>query len=269
MTVLQQWLRALLIIIAFLAMSGDKAKADRMSVNLTTHQVSITSNFTGATITLFGAIRHAKGYRELRRGEEIAQFDVIVLIKGPEKDVTIRRKERIGGVWVNKAAITFDDVPGFFYVASTRNLEDIASDTMRHRLELSPDDIDLEEFAIHGDGLSPEEIADFQEAVVRQQIRAGLYGYSEGGITMRDHTLFSAKIDVPANVPVGDYKAQILLMRDGVVIDSQSLRPSIIKVGVERAIYKFAHDYSFFYGVFAVVFAGFAGWLASVVFRRD
>jgi hypothetical protein len=34
-------------------------------------------------------------------------------------------------------------------------------------------------------------------------------------------------------------------------------------------IYNFAHDYSLFYGLFAIAFAVAAGWLAAVAFRRN
>jgi hypothetical protein len=33
-------------------------------------------------------------------------------------------------------------------------------------------------------------------------------------------------------------------------------------------IYKFAHEYSLFYGLFAIAFAVGSGWLAAVAFRR-
>ena len=50
-------------------------------------------NFTGANIFLFGAIEG-----------EISpdnKPDVIVVVRGPEKPLIARKKERIAGVWVN------------------------------------------------------------------------------------------------------------------------------------------------------------------------
>ena len=43
---------------------------------------------------------------------------------------------------------------------------------------------------------------------------------------------------------------------------------NIKKAGLSELIYRFAHDYSVFYGLFAIAFAVASGWLAAVAFRR-
>jgi uncharacterized protein (TIGR02186 family) len=243
------------------------AIAEKLSINLTTHQVAISSNFTGATITLFGAIQHGPGERVPSLGNKV-QDDIIVVIRGPLDDVTVRRKERTAGIWINQAAVVFESVPGFYFVASTRPLDDIVSQSMLHLNEIGTDQLHLTKHRPLTDDLSKEEIASFREAIRRQRTLDGLYGEAEGGVLLQDNTLFSMRVRIPANVPVGEYVAQVLLVRDGVVIGSNSLRPSVNKIGLERAIYRFAHIFPFLYGLTAVIIAIFAGWLASLIFRR-
>ena len=43
---------------------------------------------------------------------------------------------------------------------------------------------------------------------------------------------------------------------------------NVKKIGVEAGIYNFAHEYSFAYGVLAILIAVMSGWFASVFFRK-
>jgi len=245
------------------------AIGDKLSINLTTHQVAISSNFTGATITLFGAIQRRPASATVRLLPDEAEDDIIVVIRGPLDDVTVRRKERTAGIWINRAAVVFENVPGFYFVASTRPLDEIVSQSMLHLNEIGTDQLSLTKHKPLTDDLSDDEIEAFRQAIVRQRVQEGLYGEAEGGVLLQDNTLFSMRVRIPANVPVGEYVAQVLLIRDGMVIGSQSLRPSVNKTGIERAIFRFAHIFPTFYGITAVIIAIIAGWFASVIFRRN
>ncbi len=254
-------------LIAFGSATGALS-ADKLSVNLTTHQVAITSGFNGAEITLFGAVQ--RGPAEGPRGIVTSgRDDVIVVIRGPALTETVRRKERTAGIWINRAAVRFEDVPGFYFVASTRPLGDLLPESWRERDEIGVEHISLDEATALTASLTDEEIEEFRQAIVRQKTNANLYGQSEKGVTLQDNTLFSMRVDIPANVPVGTYVAQVLLVRDGAVIASQSLRPRVGKTGIERRIFRFAHGYPLFYGIAAVLIAVFAGWSASIIFRRS
>jgi uncharacterized protein (TIGR02186 family) len=246
-----------------LLLTSSSALSEKLSVNLTTHQVAISSNFTGATITLFGAIQ--KGDVPL---DPAIPYDIIVVVRGPDDDVTVRRKERIAGIWVNRAAVKFTSVPGFYFVASTRPLNEIVSEPLLNRNEIGIERLSLTNYVPESEDLSFKDIAGFRKAIVRQRKANRLYVEAEGDVLLQDNTLFSMRVEIPANVPVGDYVAQVLLVRDGAVIGSQSLRPSVNKTGMERMIYRFAHGSPFFYGLTAVIIAIFAGWLAAVAFRR-
>ena len=81
-------------------------------IALSTQRIEIDSNFAGTSILLFGATDVAG--------------DVVVSVRGPEEPIVVRRKLRSVGVWVNQEAIAFRNVPGYYFVATSSPLEDIA-----------------------------------------------------------------------------------------------------------------------------------------------
>lgn len=249
---------------------------DRLTVNMNEHQISITSNFTGATITLFGAITKIAEPVPIPHPLTLVPIvsregpveDIIVVIKGPAEDVTVRRKERIGGIWVNNDSVTFRDVPGFYFVAATRPIDEIADDALRNRNEIGAEHLSLLTDAATLATTSPEEIKTFREALLRRKAVAGLYGINERGVELQDNILFNMRLKVPANVPVGEYVAQVLLLRGGIVVGSQPLHPVVAKSGIERWIYNLAHAEPLIYGLIAVSLALLAGWTAAAIFSR-
>ena len=96
----------------------------------------------------------------------------------------------------------------------------------------------------------------------------GLWPSDTGPVKLTDGALFRADVQLPANVISGIYDVRILQFRDGVVFSESQTNIYIKKGGLSAKIYNFAHDYSLFYGLFAVAFAMAAGWLAAVAFRR-
>ena len=46
-------------------------------------------------------------------------MQVIVTIEGPDRPLTVRRKERRYGIWMNTEAVEVDAAPTFYAVATT------------------------------------------------------------------------------------------------------------------------------------------------------
>ena len=81
----------------------------------------------------------------------------------------------------------------------------------------------------------------------------GLYKEGSGNVTVKDEILFRANLEFPSNTPVGDYKADVYLVRDGNIIINHSTDLLVDKRGIERVIYNFAHEYPPYYGIMAVL----------------
>jgi hypothetical protein len=58
------------------------------------------------------------------------------------------------------------------------------------------------------------------------------------------------------------------LIQNDRVIAAQAIPLFIDKQGVEQAVYDFAHQWPYLYGLVAVLSAIFVGWIAAAAFRR-
>lgn len=255
-----------LLIFLAAALAGA-ARADQLVTDLSEHQVAIRSNFTGTQILLFGAVE------ALTPGRRGVNRDVVVVVQGPVRPVMVRRKERVGGVWVNHDSVTYPNVPGYYAIASTRPLEVTAPPETLKALRIGIENIApgaATARAIDGTVqiLAPDEELAFWKALIRNKRRDGLYINVPGGVTFLGQTLFRATVDIPANVPVGLYTAKVYLLQEGEIIDTISSPLYIDKRGVERFIFRMAHSDPLLYGLIAVLVAALAGWLASAVMNR-
>lgn len=237
-----------LLALLFGLIAGDARAQQSLVSDISSHRIGITSSFTGTELLLFGAL-----------GES---GDVVVVVRGPDQLVTVRRKERVAGIWVNTRAVPFATVPGFYAVATSRPLAEIAEARVLRRHGIGVDNLRFRS------GRIAEDEESFVEAIRRQRRSNGLYADIPGGVTVISGQLFRTSIAFPANVPVGQYRADVYLFRDGQVIGAQTSPIIIDKSGLERAIFTFANDLPLLYGIAAVLIAGFAGWGAAQAFRK-
>ena len=241
-----------------------------VSAALTTTNVRVTSSFRGARIVLYGAVF-----------DPTAQpSDVVVIVRGPEAPLRMARKSRVGGVWVNSRPVVFEGAPGFYMAASTRPLGEIASFGTLRRLGAGVDHLainaPLEERTETRYGVRDvvvsrlgQDYLDWRRAVVRLKEQSGLYAADEQGVTFVDRGLFKAEIDLPTAAPIGVYTAEIFLFQNGQPVSRRMRGLTVEKAGIERALYLFAHNRPWSYGLVSVAIALAAGWAASVVFRRN
>ena len=250
--------RSLWSFVAALVLSVLPANAADLVSGLSTDLIQITSNFTGADIVMFGAIEPVEDLGQ--SGDQ----DLVVVIRGPALDMTVRRKERVLGIWVNREQVAFTGLPGYYFLASTRPLDDIASVPTQERFRLGTANLQY----VTGPGIDPIEANAFRAAAIRDRKRERLYWESPTGIEFLSRTLFRARIPVPAAVPPGLYNAEVYLFQGGTVVSAQSTPLFIDKSGFERRVYDFAYQRSLAYGISAVLMAVVLGWIASLAFRQ-
>ncbi|HVO01854.1 MAG TPA: TIGR02186 family protein [Candidatus Cybelea sp.] len=249
--------RTILIALLLIVLAHPPARAKDIVADLVVHRVEITSGFSGAEMTLFGAIE-GKG-------------DVVTLVHGPYArtgelvggTVEIRKKTRSFGIWVGGAHVRFSDVPGFYAVASTQPLEEITDPAVRERYQLGVDELKPE--AVEANA---PDISDYADALVRVRQRLGLYVTKVGHVSFVGERLFRTSFSFPSTVPTGIYRVEVYLVRDGKIVDAQSFPLLVNRAGFSADIYGFAHRHAASYGVFAVVTALFFGWMAHLAFRR-
>jgi uncharacterized protein (TIGR02186 family) len=225
--------------------------------DISSHLISVTSDFTGTELLLFGATETGAEFNYSDHG------DVIIVVRGPEEKVVVRRKDRIAGIWINADSIEFSKVPSFYALVSTKPVTSITSGNVLKRLKIGPTRLSFQSTE------DTEASKPFQEAIIRKKTEESLYSDQETDIHFLGNTLFRTNIEFPANVPVGNYVAEFYLFRGGDLISAQTSPLFIKKSGLGRNIYDFAQDYPALYGIAAILVALFAGWLASAIFRKD
>ncbi|MBJ7412192.1 MAG: TIGR02186 family protein [Phenylobacterium sp.] len=241
-----------------------------ISAALTDTTVQVKSDFRGARIVLYGAVFDAAA----------RPSDVVVLVRGPEQPVRLTRKQKVAGLWLNSRPVVFRGAPGFYRAASNRPLGDIATFGTLRRLGAGVDHLPINAPAeqhietrygvrdVVVSSLGPD-YYDWRRAVVRLREKSGLYHEDGRGVRFVDRGLFRAEIALPTGAPTGVYRAEILLFQNGKPVASRARTLTVEKVGIERALYVWAHDRPWSYGLAAMAFALAAGWAASAAFRRD
>jgi uncharacterized protein (TIGR02186 family) len=226
------------------------AHAQQLVADLTDHLVAITTGFHGAAVTLFGAIEGGG--------------DVVVVVRGPERQTVVRRKSRNAGIWLNTRSVSFANAPGFYQVFATKQLDQIVPVNLRQLNEIGVDTLKLPPVGRP----NQDEVPAFRTALIENLQAEGLYGHGTGRVEMLGDKLFRATLAFPPNVPTGTYTVQIFLLRQGDMVAAQTTPLIISQTGLEADLNEFAMDQAVLYGIVAVLAAAVAGWAASLLFRN-
>ena len=253
----------LLLALLAVALTPMGARAESLVAALSSTKVFITSNFTGTEIAVFGAVEQDAGTIS-RQGP----YDIAVVLTGPKKTFVTRKKERLAGLYVNREARTYVDVPSFYSIATTRPLADIAVDALLKRFQLGLEYILLPESVVGGvEVLAGHE--NFRDAFFRLKQRGGVYREDIGRVEFLTERVYRVNMSIPANVPVGDYTVDVYLFRDQALLAQQRVTFGVEKVGFEQFMDQAAFTHSWAYGFGAVALALLTGWIAGVIFRKD
>lgn len=247
---MKRGLGALGVLLALsLSCSESAARAEGLVADLTSHLIAITTGFTGASVVLFGATD--------------GPGNVIVAVRGPEREMTVRRKSRVAGIWVNTQQVTFANVPSFYAVAASRPVADILSPAAAAFYHLG-----IANLKLVAATPAPSVVVDaFRTALDRTQQEAGLFVERMGKVDFLGEQLFRTTIMFPSNVPTGTYLVEVFLVRDNDIVSGQTTPLVVSKVGVDASVFEFSTRQPGFYGAIAVLTAVVAGWLASLPLR--
>lgn len=249
-------MRLAALLLAIHVLAAPARAEEEVVADLSQNRVSITADFVGSEILIFGAVKRETPI-------DLNPLGVIVTVEGPSQRVTVRRKARVAGIWANTAAVEIDRAPSFYAVATSDPIPEILLQIEDLRYAITP------RRAIRSVG-APQDVLDspeFTSALIRVRENAGLYQVREGVVQVAQQTLFSTSVALPANLVEGDYDVRIFLTRDRRVITSYETTIFVQKVGLERFLYTLAHEQPLIYGLGALAIAVAAGWGASAAFR--
>ena len=242
-------------LLCLLLMFALPVQAEEVVAGLSQDSIQITTNFDGSEILIFGAVKRSAA---LPAGPPL---EVIITVEGPSAPITIRRKDKRFGIWVNNAAVEVDEAPSYYAVATSAPWADVVLDTedLRHSISIDR--------AIRAVGLDREDGGTFIEALIRIKESQGAYLNAFGTVEVNEETLFKTTIKLPANLTEGDYTARFFITRGGNVLDVHETSIDVRKVGMEQFLFNLSRQQPLIYGLMSLAIAIFAGWAASAVFR--
>ena len=109
-------MRRLILLLACL-MTAAPVQAEELISGVSQDLIQITSNYTGSDIVVFG---------DVEGQQQPAGRDIIVVVRGPDATLTVRRRDRVAGIWINHDAADLSGMPSYYFLASTRPLSAIA-----------------------------------------------------------------------------------------------------------------------------------------------
>ncbi|MBE0452684.1 TIGR02186 family protein [Roseovarius autotrophicus] len=231
-------------------------KAEEVVLGLSRDKVAITATFEGSEILIFGAVKREAPIPDI-------PLDVVITVAGPSLPVTVRRKDRRFGIWVNTDTVRLDAAPTFYAVATTGPLDMVLSATedLRHRVSIPR--------AIRSVGAASmaEDAERFTEALIRIRREQDAYQLRENTVSFDEQTLFRTAISLPANLTEGTYPARIFLTREGRVVSRLETVIDVHKVGLERWLFTLSREKPLLYGLMSLAIAIAAGWGASAAFQ--
>ena len=240
-----------LIVVFFL--SGPVVAQDSvLTVDLADDSIGITTGFDGSHLSLFG---------EKNKGGQVA-----VVIRGPKKDVLVRKKHRVIGAWMNRESLRFEDVPEYYDFALSDDEDSILDAQARKEAGIG---FEALKFMPEKDDVPAEKVKEFQQAFVRNMQAQRLFPVAAKDIVFLSDTFFKTQFYVPSNVPTGQYVIETFLIDDGKVLDKKTTQVKVAQVGFSSGVYRFANSYSFAYAMLIVLLAVVAGWLSNVVRQNN
>jgi uncharacterized protein (TIGR02186 family) len=252
-----------LLLVAGMAFAVSPARAERLIVSVSNHRVTVTPNYSGEELVLFGSVE-----RDANASPSRTSYDLVVTVIGPRADMVTRRKERRFGIWINTDYREFLKVPTYLALFSNRPFDAIASPEVERRQQLGLNNVLLTQ-RVGTDYADVVPNDAFRSAFVRLRMERGLYREETSAVTFLTPTLFRTGIPLPAAVPIGTYEVDIKLFSGGTLIARTETAFDIVKVGFEQFVATTARQDGFVYGLVTAFMALMTGWMASIVFRKD
>jgi uncharacterized protein (TIGR02186 family) len=244
------------------ALTAQPARAEKLIVSVSNHRVTVTPNYSGEELVLFGSVEKDATTPANRT------YDLVVTVSGPRADMVTRRKERRFGIWINTDSRQFLQVPAYLAIFSNRPIDAIASPEVQRRQQLGINNVVLTQ-RVGTDYADVVPSDPFRTAFVRLRAQHELYRESNSAVTFLTPTLFRSGIPLPAEVPIGTYNVEIKLFAEGQLVTRTETAFEIVKVGFEQFVATTSRQNGFAYGLATVVMALMTGWMASIVFRKD
>ena len=247
-----KFLTSLHILVLVFIISYDVKAKNQIVADLSQENVKITTDFLGAKILLFGAYDGQKG------------DDIIVVVTGPKGLVTVQKKEKVFGIWVNTKSVNYINTPKYLNISSNWDINKILNQKTQKISEIGLNNLKIR----LQPGKKVQKEKEWREALTRNMLKSKLWSLNENSVSLNKNALFRSYLNLPSNVITGQFEVKILHYRNSKLISKELSTINVSKSGVSAEIYNIAQNYSTLYGIFAVILAVLVGWGTNLIFRK-
>ena len=112
------WLCAALFLAFALQAPAMAAVANLIEGGASENSLFIEPSYDGTSVALFGSVDVGR--------LDGQPFDIAVTLRGPNQPVTVWKKKRQAGLWVNAESLAFEGAPNYYAVLSTKPVKELA-----------------------------------------------------------------------------------------------------------------------------------------------
>lgn len=242
------------VLLGVLCTQGFYARAEqsqkKLVVDIASDHIDVTVGFSGASIEVFGDRRDIN-------------TDIIIVVEGPLRNVTIWKKARIMGTWVNRHYVYFKNIPMYYnFALSNPDLLDANPALMREkRVGVNA--------LFEGDGIRKSggvtDVVPFRDSLIEAKTEGRIFPQSHSEIVFMNDNFFRVSFKIPPSVPTGEYTIHSYLIKKGKIVDEDVDTLKVEQVGLNAFILKAAREDGFLYSIVCIVLAVVSGWFVSAV----
>lgn len=237
------------LITIFIMIMSAPSKAQELVTQTARDKIDITVGFVGSSIEVFG-------------DRSNSDQEVAIVVEGPEVDITIWKKARVLGAWVNANSVKFKKMPSYYQFATSLDLRQAENKRILRQNGIGHDALFDKSPTRPKD---KKDIEIFQTALKDKKRREQVFFAESEKVKFLNENFFRVHFDVPASAPTGDYKIHSYLLENGKAVQHDINVFKVEQVGLNAFIFDAAHKYSTLYALTCVILAVFSGWLVSVL----
>jgi len=238
------------ISIAVFSLSGIQTApgmADEHNLKLIPELINMGAFYSGAQVRVEGVAETGA--------------NVVVIVRGDNKEESFNKKVRAGPIWINSGEVHISEAPSLFLSFSAEPLSSYMDRAVIDQYGLDEEAVKSHMHIDAGSDVVDENV--MRDNYLTYKKERGIYqSFSDGvvlGTAQGLITPYSVEFNWPKTAPPDDYEVRVYEYRDGELIRETTAPLSVVKTGFPARMYEMAMQNAPLYGAMAVILAIIAG----------
>ena len=231
-----------LLVITSIVLVFKEINSQVLIFDLSERNIKISKDDFNADFTIFGYTNSTSS--------------LVLKIKGPSQKVILQKKNKIFGMWSWSKTGEFI-YPGLFHYYTNKDDDEI--------------DFEVKKDLFDNVKLIGKDDDNLKKDLIEKKMSLDLFRIKNNSfqtINKKIPNFFKIPVKLPKNSPEGIYTVSLNIMDSINNFESKKIEIKVSKPGISSFIFKFAHKFSFIYGLFSAMIAIGLGLSAGFVFRK-